>query len=98
CNFNDRFNQVEIYLFHISRSNSKTRTPIMTATLNAEPRQRKRLLIVFGTRPEALKCFPVARAALSHAGYETQICLTAQHREMADQIIALTGLPVHYDL
>ena len=70
----------------------------MTATLNAEPRQRKRLLIVFGTRPEALKCFPVARAALSHAGYETQICLSAQHREMADQIIALTGLPVHYDL
>ncbi|MFB9949586.1 non-hydrolyzing UDP-N-acetylglucosamine 2-epimerase [Rhizobium puerariae] len=63
-----------------------------------EPQGRKRLLIVFGTRPEALKCFPVARAALSHAGFETQICITAQHREMVDQIISLTGLPVHYDL
>lgn len=58
----------------------------------------KRLLIVFGTRPEALKCFPVANAALNHPGFETQICVTAQHREMLDQVMELTGLPVHYDL
>ncbi|MGK9051411.1 non-hydrolyzing UDP-N-acetylglucosamine 2-epimerase [Xaviernesmea oryzae] len=63
-----------------------------------EFRSQRRLLIVFGTRPEALKCFPVARAALSHAGFETQVCITGQHREMVDQIISLTGLPVHYDL
>lgn len=71
---------------------------MMTSTPPVESRRRKRLLIVFGTRPEALKCFPVARAALAHAGYDTQICLTAQHREMSDQIVALTGLPVHHDL
>ncbi|HEV7275819.1 MAG TPA: UDP-N-acetylglucosamine 2-epimerase (non-hydrolyzing) [Devosiaceae bacterium] len=63
-----------------------------------DPSPRKRLLIVFGTRPEALKCFPVARAALHSPHLETQICVTAQHREMVDQVIALTGLPVDYDL
>lgn len=59
---------------------------------------RQRLLIVFGTRPEALKCFPVAQAALSSPHFDTQICVTAQHREMVDQVIALTGMPVNYDL
>ncbi|MCP9232733.1 UDP-N-acetylglucosamine 2-epimerase (non-hydrolyzing) [Mesorhizobium sp. LMG 17147] len=59
---------------------------------------RQRLLIVFGTRPEALKCFPVARAALAHPGFITEICITAQHREMVDQVVELTGLPVHHDL
>lgn len=59
---------------------------------------RKKLLIVFGTRPEALKCFPVARAALAHPGFVTEICVTGQHREMVDQVIELTGLPVHHDL
>jgi UDP-N-acetylglucosamine 2-epimerase len=72
--------------------------PFMITTPHIDTRQGKRLLIVFGTRPEALKCFPVARAALSHAGYDTQICLTAQHREMVDKIIELTELPVHHDL
>jgi UDP-N-acetylglucosamine 2-epimerase len=59
---------------------------------------KRRLLIVFGTRPEALKCFPVARAAMTHTGFATEICLTAQHRELLDQVMALTGMPVHYDL
>ncbi|MBU1304767.1 MAG: UDP-N-acetylglucosamine 2-epimerase (non-hydrolyzing) [Alphaproteobacteria bacterium] len=59
---------------------------------------KTKLLIVFGTRPEALKCFPVARAALEHPGLVTEICVTAQHRDMVDQVIALTGLPVDYDL
>ena len=61
-------------------------------------RRPKRLLIVFGTRPEALKCFPVARAALGHPGFVTEVCVTAQHREMVDKVIALTGMPVDYDL
>ncbi len=63
-----------------------------------ERQNKQRLLIVFGTRPEALKCFPVARAALAHPGFETRICVTGQHREMVQQVIELTGLPVHYDL
>jgi UDP-N-acetylglucosamine 2-epimerase len=58
----------------------------------------KRLLIVFGTRPEALKCFSVAKVALARTDCIAEICVTAQHREMVDQVIELTGLPVHYDL
>jgi len=64
----------------------------------SERPRRQRLLIVFGTRPEALKCFPVAQAALASPDFDTEICVTAQHREMVDQVIALTGLPVDYDL
>jgi len=60
--------------------------------------KERRLLIVFGTRPEALKCFPVARAALAATGLATEVCVTAQHRDMLDQVIALTGLKVDYDL
>lgn len=66
-----------------------------TSTTNTDSRK---LLIVFGTRPEALKCFPVAREALAHPGLTTEICVTAQHRDMVDQVIELTGMPVHYDL
>lgn len=63
-----------------------------------DKRSPRRLLIVFGTRPEALKCFPIARAALARPDCSVEICVTAQHREMVDQVIALAGLPVHYDL
>jgi UDP-N-acetylglucosamine 2-epimerase len=61
-------------------------------------RNKRKLLIVFGTRPEALKCFPVAQAALRDPHLVTEICVTAQHRDMVDQVIALTGMPVDYDL
>ncbi|MES0004241.1 UDP-N-acetylglucosamine 2-epimerase (non-hydrolyzing) [Mesorhizobium sp. M0062] len=70
----------------------------MNAVSHPNLPSRRKLLIVFGTRPEALKCFPVARAALAHPGFTTEICVTGQHREMVDQVIELTGLPVHYDL
>jgi len=66
-------------------------------SLPKRPRRLK-LLIVFGTRPEALKCFPVARAAIDSPHIDTEICVTAQHREMVDSVIALTGMPVDYDL
>ena len=61
-------------------------------------RTKRKLLIVFGTRPEALKCFPVAQAALADPNFVTEICVTAQHRDMVDQVIALTGMPIDYDL
>ncbi len=63
-----------------------------------ERRKRPKLLIVFGTRPEALKCFPVAMAAIESRHLDTEICVTAQHREMVDSVIALTDMPVDYDL
>jgi UDP-N-acetylglucosamine 2-epimerase (non-hydrolysing)/UDP-N-acetylglucosamine 2-epimerase (hydrolysing) len=70
----------------------------MNFNLRPQLPKERRLLIVFGTRPEALKCFPIARAALAATGLTTEICVTAQHRDMLDQVIALTGLRVDYDL
>lgn len=70
----------------------------MNFNLHPQLVRERRLLIVFGTRPEALKCFPIARAAFAATGLVTEICITAQHRDMLDQVIALTGLSVDYDL
>lgn len=70
----------------------------MSAVSDTKLRTEQKLLIVFGTRPEALKCFPVARAALTHPDFVTEICVTGQHREMVAQVIELTGMPVHHDL
>jgi UDP-N-acetylglucosamine 2-epimerase (non-hydrolysing) len=59
----------------------------------------KKLLIVFGTRPEAIKLAPVVYALHAHPDlFDARICLTAQHREMLDQVISWFDLPVHYDL
>jgi UDP-N-acetylglucosamine 2-epimerase len=62
------------------------------------PRRKQRLLIVFGTRPEALKCFPVVQAARADSRLVTQVCVTGQHRDMLDQVLELTGMPVDFDL
>ena len=47
----------------------------------------KRVLIVFGTRPEAIKMAPVVRAFKSDSLFATKVCVTAQHREMLDQVL-----------
>jgi UDP-N-acetylglucosamine 2-epimerase len=53
---------------------------------------------VFGTRPEALKCFPVVRAASACEGIEVTVCVTAQHRDMLDSVLRLTGMKPDFDL
>lgn len=55
-------------------------------------------MAIFGTRPEAIKMAPVVRELLKHPEIETKVCLTAQHREMLDQVVDLFQLPVDYDL
>lgn len=57
-----------------------------------------RVLIVFGTRPEAIKMAPVVRAFRTMPGVETRICVTAQHREMLDQVLRLFEMVPDYDL
>jgi UDP-N-acetylglucosamine 2-epimerase (non-hydrolysing) len=61
------------------------------------PRNRK-LLLVFGTRPEAIKMAPLAKLLQDTPGFDTRICLTAQHREMLDQVMTLFDLRADYDL
>lgn len=58
----------------------------------------KRVAIVIGTRPEAIKLAPVAHALRALPGIETRVIATAQHREMLDDAFAETGLTADIDL
>ena len=57
-----------------------------------------KVLTVFGTRPEAIKMAPVVKALQSSMGVDTRSCVTAQHREMLDQVLALFKITPDYDL
>ena len=57
-----------------------------------------KVLAVFGTRPEAIKMAPVINELSKNPLFETQICVTAQHRSMLDQVLALYNITPHYDL
>lgn len=59
---------------------------------------KKKILTVFGTRPEAIKMAPLVRALDSDKRFEAKCCVTAQHREMLDQVIELFDLSPDYDL
>ena len=59
---------------------------------------RKRLLFVFGTRPEAIKLAPVITAFKGAGTWDIKICVTAQHREMLDQVLTFFGITPDYDL
>lgn len=58
----------------------------------------KKNLIVFGTRPEAIKMAPLVKEFEKHEGFETKVCVTAQHREMLDQVLEFFDITPEYDL
>lgn len=57
-----------------------------------------KVLTIFGTRPEAIKMAPLVKALESHTGIESRVCVTAQHREMLDQVLSLFEISPDYDL
>ena len=57
-----------------------------------------RVLSVFGTRPEAIKMAPVVQALAQTPGVEPLVCVTAQHRQMLDQVLNLFGIVPDIDL
>ena len=59
---------------------------------------RPTVLVIFGTRPEAIKLFPVIRALQADARIDTRICVTAQHRGMLDQVLEIAGIVPDIDL
>jgi UDP-N-acetylglucosamine 2-epimerase (non-hydrolysing) len=59
---------------------------------------KKRILTVFGTRPEAIKMAPLVHALASDERFEAKVCVTAQHREMLDQVLELFEITPDYDL
>jgi len=59
---------------------------------------KKKILSVFGTRPEAIKMSPLVLALEKHPAFNSVVCVTAQHREMLDHVLTLFNLPIRYDL
>ena len=61
----------------------------------AEP---KTILVIFGTRPEAIKLFPVVAALGADARFKVRVCVSAQHRGMLDQVLEIAGIVPNHDL
>ncbi|ENB4712739.1 UDP-N-acetylglucosamine 2-epimerase (non-hydrolyzing) [Yersinia enterocolitica] len=57
-----------------------------------------KVLTVFGTRPEAIKMAPLVHALAQDEAFESRVCVTAQHREMLDQVLRLFEIQPDYDL
>ena len=57
-----------------------------------------KILTVFGTRPEAIKMAPLVHALANDSRFEAKVCVTAQHREMLDQVLELFNIEPDYDL
>ena len=59
----------------------------------------KKILLIFGTRPEAIKMAPLIKEFQKHTEFfETKVCVTAQHREMLDQVLDFFDIRADYDL
>ena len=62
------------------------------------PIKVQRVLIVFGTRPEAIKMAPIVKAFQATRDIDVRVCVTGQHREMLDQVLNLFEITPEYDL
>ena len=58
----------------------------------------KKVMLVFGTRPEAIKMCPLVNELRKRAEFQTVVCVTAQHRQMLDQVLAAFSIVPDYDL
>ena len=59
---------------------------------------RLRVLIVFGTRPEAIKLYPLVQRLRDDPAVDLRVCVTAQHRQMLDQVLEIAGIVPDHDL
>lgn len=58
----------------------------------------KKVMLIFGTRPEAIKMGPLVKELEKHHDIETIVCVTGQHREMLDQVLCIFDIVPQYDL
>ena len=63
-----------------------------------EDQKRIKVLTIFGTRPEAIKMAPLVKALEKSPFVESLVCVTAQHREMLDQVLHSFNITPDYDL
>lgn len=71
----------------------------MNKGMNSDAKKdAKKVLVIFGTRPEAIKMAPVVKELEKSSLLEVRVCVTAQHREMLDQVLELFSITPDYDL
>ena len=58
----------------------------------------KKIMVVFGTRPEAIKMCPLVNELKTRETIETVVCVTGQHRQMLDQVLSVFSVVPDYDL
>src|SRR5690606_15417474 len=58
----------------------------------------RRILTIFGTRPEAIKLFPLLHALEADDRFASRVCVSGQHRGMLDQVLAIAGIVPDHDL
>ncbi len=58
----------------------------------------KKVMLVFGTRPEAIKMCPLVNELKTRASLDVKVCVTGQHRQMLDQVLTVFGVEPDYDL
>ena len=63
-----------------------------------DPMQKKKIMLVFGTRPEAIKMCPLVKELNTRDCIKTIVCVTGQHRQMLDQVLDTFDLVPEYDL
>ncbi|MEH6756967.1 MAG: UDP-N-acetylglucosamine 2-epimerase (non-hydrolyzing) [Parasphingorhabdus sp.] len=66
--------------------------------MQSSPTSKPKVVTIFGTRPEAIKLFPVIRALSKRGNLKCISCVTAQHREMLDQVLEIADIQPDYDL
>jgi UDP-N-acetylglucosamine 2-epimerase (non-hydrolysing) len=66
--------------------------------MNDAPARRPRILVTFGTRPEAIKMVPVVEALRAADRFDVRVAVTAQHREMLDQVLEMASIRPDIDL
>jgi len=66
--------------------------------IEKERRRMKKIMLVFGTRPEAIKMCPLVLELKKRPSIQTLVCVTAQHRQMLDQVLETFGVVPDYDL
>ena len=73
--------------------------PVKQGRRNQAQDSRLRVMVIFGTRPEAIKMAPIVlELQRRKEQFRFTVCVTAQHREMLEQVTQLYRLPIHYDL
>jgi UDP-N-acetylglucosamine 2-epimerase (non-hydrolysing) len=70
----------------------------MAGLMSIPANSTKRIMTVFGTRPEAIKMFPVVHALRAQPGIEARVCVTAQHRDLLDQVLDIAQIAPDVDL